>query len=114
MDEIVWVWPYIVVLMIIGVIILYLRSLLIRDTIKRVHIGDIYIDPECNRINSEYLGKWMEYKVVKKTSEKIICKHYWRELEGYKKIYEPISAHTSFTYKEFYNKFKNYDIFSNY
>ena len=110
MDEIIWVWPYIVVLMVIGAIILYLRSLLIRDTIKRVHIGDIYIDPECNRVNSEYLGKWMEYKVIKKTDTNIICEHYWREVADSKLIFEPISDIVTFTNTEFFYKFKRYEI----
>lgn len=110
MNEIIWVWPYIVVLVVISAIILYIRSLLIRDTIKRVHIGDIYIDPECNRVSYKYLGKWMEYKVIKKTDTKIICEHYWRESVSSKRILEPISNIVTFTHKEFFYKFKRYDI----
>jgi hypothetical protein len=61
MIEINWFFPYtaVVILAIITVAILYLRNILIKDTIKRVCVGDIYIDPECNRINSKYIGKWM-------------------------------------------------------
>lgn len=110
MNEIIWCWPYIVVLILIGAIIIYLRSLIIADTIKRVYIGDIYIDPGCNKINSEYLGKWMEYKVIKKTNNKIICEHYWRDAGNSKRIIEPISSIVSFTHKEFFYKFKRYDI----
>ena len=110
MDEIIWAWPYIVVLGVIGVLILYLRSLIIKDTIKRVYVGDIYIDPECNRINSKYLDKWMEYKVIKKTDTKIICEHYWREAIDSKQIREPISNIVTFTHTEFFYKFKRYDI----
>lgn len=114
MDEIIWVWPYIVVLAVIFIIIYILNRWFINEVINNVQVGDLFIDPECNRVNSKYLGKWMEYKVIKKTDTNIICEHYWRELEGYRKINEPISTHTSFTYREFYNKFKNYDIFNNY
>ena len=110
MDETIWIWAYIVVLVAIGAIILYLRSLLIRDTIKRVHIGDIYIDPECNRANSKYLGKWMEYKIIKKSDTRIICEHYWRRTIDSKRILEPISNIVTFTHKEFFYKFKRYDI----
>ena len=110
MERIICVWPYIVLLIIIGIATLYLRNLLIANIIKRVHVGDIYIDPECNRINSEYLGKWMEYRVIKKTNNNIICEHYWRETDISKRIPEPISTHVSFTHKEFFYKFKRYDI----
>lgn len=112
MNEINWFFPYtaVVILAIIVVLILYLRNILIKDTIKRVYVGDIFIDPECNRINSKYTGKWMEYRVIKKTGDKIICEHYWRDSGTSKRILEPISTLTSFTYNEFFNKFKRYDI----
>jgi hypothetical protein len=111
MNEINWFFPYtaVVILAIITVAILYLRNILIKDTIKRVCVGDIYIDPECNRINSKYIGKWMEYRVIRKTGDKIICEHYWRD-SNKMVVIEPISTLVSFAHEEFFNKFKRYDI----
>lgn len=111
MDKIIWVWPYIIVLVVISAIILYLRRSLIRDTIKKVHVGDIYIDPECNRVNSKFTYKWMEYKVIEKTNDFIICEHYWRysNKNKNKNIFSS-NVCVTFTYKEFFYKFKRYEI----
>jgi hypothetical protein len=104
------VFYIVVILVVVVVVTLYLRNLIIADIIKRVRVGDIYIDPECNRVNSKYLSKWMEYRVIKKTNSNIICEHYWRETGISKLLPDPIATHVSFTHKEFFYKFKRYEI----